>query len=718
MSRDNVAQKNITESWLQALLLTATHFRVPVSEENARVNFSYSSGAQHKSELERLSNNFALSLEWKKVTADILNPWYLPLIIKLPDNAAVYVENISNDGTVKIVFCGLNSTTNQLPIKKFLELIKGCEAVVARPKRNIADARVDDYIKPYKKNWFWSIVLRDSKYFISVLLAALLANVLALSSILFSMQVYDRVIPGKSIPTLAVLFIGVIIAMVFEFTMRIVRVRLIDLIGKRADLKITDTVFGHALRIRMKDRVRSTGTFVSQLRELENVRETITSTTVTAASDLPFFLLFLFIMWLIAGSLAFIPLVALFVMILPGILLQPRLARLANEAMRESSLRNASLIEAVQCNEDIKFNRAEPRFQQEWNFLNEKVGDTNLEVKFITQALMTWSQTVQTLVFAVTILVGSFLVMDGDITTGVLLGASILSSRMMAPMAQVSALLARWQSTKVSLKSLNELMEKPVDSEFGKKLIHKPTINGHFVLDKVAVTYDVKKPPILGIKYLEIKPNEKIALLGRNGSGKSTLLYTLSGLLDPVTGQIKLDDVNLAAIDPYDVRRDIGYVGSNSRLIHGTLRDNMTLGKPDATDSQIVQALTLAGAGELVKRSSDGLNLILWEGGIGLSGGQRQAVLLARTFLTQSKILLLDEPTSALDEIAEHQLISNLKNWVADKTLIVATHKTSVLSLVDRIIVLNNGQIVLDGPRDDILKKLIGDNPSSTPVGV
>ncbi|WP_262860517.1 type I secretion system permease/ATPase [Morganella morganii] len=706
-------QKNEhSESWLQALLLAARHYRLPVSEENVRVNFTYSSGTEHRTELQRLARNTGLTLTWVPLTREILNPWYLPFIVALPDGKAMYAESISADGRVQVILPGDGQHKNHVTMDDLLTLTQGGDVILTRPERNVPDARVDDYIKPFKKRWFWDIVLRDRKYFTSVLIAALLANVLALSSILFSMQVYDRVIPGKSIPTLLVLFIGVLIAMGFEFTMRIMRVRLIDLIGKRADLKITDTVFGHALRIRMKERMRSTGTFVSQLRELENVRETITSTTVTAASDLPFFFLFLVILWLIAGPLALVPLVALFVMILPGLLLQPKLGILANEAMRESTLRNASLIEAVQCAEDIKFHRAEPRFQQEWNYLNEKVGDTNLKVKFITQGLMTWSQTIQTLVFAVTVLCGAFLVMDGAITTGALLGASILSSRMMAPMAQISGLLARWQSTKVSLKSLNELMEKPVDAQYGTRLVHKPSLTGHYEFENVAITYDLQASPVLTIGSLTIRPGEKIAILGRNGSGKSTLLYALSGLLDPVAGQIRLDGINLAALDPYDVRRDIGYLGANSRLLHGTLRDNMTLGAPKADDAQIIRALQIAGVEDLVSSSPQGLSRVLWEGGIGLSGGQRQAVLLARTILTNPNIVLLDEPTSALDEIAEQKLIAGLKTWSQDKTLIVTTHRTSVLQLADRIIVMNNGRIALDDARDEVLKNLMSGSDS------
>lgn len=655
-----------SESWLQALLLAARHYRLPVSEENVRVNFTYSSGTEHRTELQRLARNTGLTLEWVPLTREMLNPWYLPFIVALPDGRAMYAESISADGRVQVILQGGGQHKNHVTMDDLLKLTQGGEVILTRPERNVPDARVDDYIKPFKKSWFWDVVLRDRKYFTSVL-----------------------------------------IAMGFEFTMRIMRVRLIDLIGKRADLKITDTVFGHALRIRMKERMRSTGTFVSQLRELENVRETITSTTVTAASDLPFFFLFLVILWLIAGPLALVPLVALFVMILPGLLLQPKLEVLANEAMRESTLRNASLIEAVQCAEDIKFHRAEPRFQQEWNYLNEKVGDTNLKVKFITQGLMTWSQTIQTLVFAVTVLCGAFLVMDGAITTGALLGASILSSRMMAPMAQISGLLARWQSTKVSLKSLNELMEKPVDAQYGTRLVHKPSLTGHYEFENVAITYDLQASPVLTIGSLTIRPGEKIAILGRNGSGKSTLLYALSGLLDPVAGQVRLDGINLAAIDPYDVRRDIGYLGANSRLLHGTLRDNMTLGAPKADDAQIIRALQIAGVADLVSSSPQGLSRVLWEGGIGLSGGQRQAVLLARTILTNPNIVLLDEPTSALDEIAEQKLIAGLKTWSQDKTLIVTTHRTSVLQLADRIIVMNNGRIALDGARDEVLKNLM-----------
>ncbi|MCP4183294.1 MAG: type I secretion system permease/ATPase, partial [Hyphomicrobiales bacterium] len=316
------------------------------------------------------------------------------------------------------------------------------------------DIRIDEYIKPYEASWFWSIVLKDWKRYIDIMFASLLANILTLATIVFSMNVYDRVVPAQSVPTLWVLAGGVLIAAIFEFSLRVARIYLSDIIGKRADLTISDRVFGHALRIKNKERSKSTGTFISQIRELEGVRELVTSTTISAIADLPFFLLFLVIFWLIGGSLFWVMVLVVPLMIIPGILIQKPLAKLAQEGMRESAIRNATLVEAVQGIEDIKLLRAESRFQNQWNHMNEISADISMRQRKLVGVMTTWTQKVQGLTFAIVVLVGCFAVMKGEMTTGALVACSILSSRMLGPIAQISGVLGRLQQAKVAKTSL------------------------------------------------------------------------------------------------------------------------------------------------------------------------------------------------------------------------------------------------------------------------
>lgn len=424
---------------------------------------------------------------------------------------------------------------------------------------------------------------------------------------------------------------------------------------------------------------------------------------------MPFFLLFCIVFWWLAGSLVWIPIIAVVLMVVPGLLSQGKLRKYANQAMRESSLRNAMLVEAIQGNEDIKSLQAEQRFQHQWNNYNAVSADVNLQLRSLVSNLTNWTQSIQMAAFAVIVLFGAPMVINGDLTTGSLIAASILGGRMIGPMAGLTQVLSRWQQAKVALSGINKLMELPVDHAEGTKRVHKNPIDGHYQIDKASFFYNEESPaPSLQVKSLEINPGEKIAILGRNGAGKSTLLQVLSGLMEPRQGTVKLDGISLSHIDPADVRRDISLMSQNSMLFHGTIRENLLLGAPMATDEAILKALTMTGASDFIQKIPTGLDYVIAEGGRGLSGGQKQSLLLSRTLLRDPHVLLLDEPTASLDDVTEKLFISGLKDWMKGKSLIVATHKMSIINIVDRIIVIDNGQIVLDEPKAIALAKLTG----------
>ncbi len=692
------------QPWLEAMLNIAGHYRMGVSEESVRVSLSWERGSDPDAVLHRMAAQMGLMLRFETYSDKALDPWRLPLAVELRSGQVAIIEKADGKGR----FSALLSGEQGLPITLSLENLRerAVRVAVLRPESSVPDARVDDYIKPYQANWFWRIALRDWKRYGDVALAAMAANVLALAGVIFAMQVYDRVIPAQSESTLWVLFLGVMLAIGFEFLLRMSRSRIADLIGKRADLKITDMVFGHALRVRNDARPKSTGTFISQIRELEQIRELITSTTISAVTDLPFVLLFLAILYLTGGPLLYIALGALPLLILPGLLAQRPLAKLSNEGMRESAIRNAVLVEAVQGIEDIKLLRAEPRFQNQWNQLHAVSADISIRQRHITNFLLTWTQELQGLVYAAVLLGGCYLVMNGDMTTGALVGSSILASRMMAPLAQISSVFARWQQAKVARQGLDELMKRPVDQPEHSRLLHRPLLQGQFDLDKIQYRYGEKdKTPALEISSLKIRPGERIAVLGRNGAGKSTLLQVLAGLQVPQSGSIKLSGLEMSLIDPADVRRDVGLLTQNSRLFFGSIRDNLTMGRPMATDNEILQALELSGALGLVQSQEGGLDYLIMEGGVGLSGGQKQALLLARTLIREPATVLLDEPTASLDEMSEMQILEQLTPWFEGRTLIVATHRLAVLQWVERILVIDGGRLVMDGPKEQVLAR-------------
>ncbi|MDH2021007.1 type I secretion system permease/ATPase [Acinetobacter ursingii] len=690
------------QPWLQSVLVIAKHYRIEPSEERIRLQLDWNQNHTVDDVLLLICRQMGLNYRKLTFSGELLNPWRLPVIAEFHDGQVGVIDKADGEGQVSIQLSGEQGLAQSFRLDQLNSLIKNI--YIVRPETSIPDARVDEYIKPYEPSWFWSIVLKDWKRYIDIMFASLIANILALATIIFSMQVYDRVVPSQSYPTLWVLAGGVLLAAIFEFVLRVARIYLSDIIGKRADLKISDRVFGHALRIKNKERSKSTGTFISQVRELEGVRELVTSTTISAIADLPFFFLFLVIFWLIGGNLFWVMVLVVPLMIVPGLLVQKKLAKLAQEGMRESSIRNAILVEAVQGIEDIKLLRAESRFQNQWNHMNEVSADISMRQRKIVGILTAWTQKIQGLTYAIVVLVGCFAVIKGDMTTGALVACSILSSRMLAPISQITGVLGRLQQAKVAKTSLDELMKKPVDQPDQAHLIHKPVIYGDYELKGVVFQYGQDDPkPTLIIPNLSIQAGEKIAVLGRNGAGKSTLLQLLSGMQFPLQGKISLDGLDLSLIDPSDILRDMGLLNQNAHLFYGTIRENLTLGAPLANDEDILKVLKMTGALSFVEEKKEGLDHLILEGGVGFSGGQRQALLLARLLIRQPNILLLDEPTASIDDVSEKMLIDHLKTWLGHRTLIVATHRRAVLELVDRIIVVNEGKIVMDGPRDQIL---------------
>lgn len=693
--------------WIEAIITVAKHYRLEVSTENISLTSHWLNNEPMSDVLRSMARQAGLTVGVIKLTPSDLSAWRLPLVVQFKDGQIGVIDTIDQQGEVGITYSGDAGVKGRISKEELLNHVD--LAVVLRPSHTVPDARIDDYIKPHDRHWFRKMVLRDWRPYGHIFLASLIVNVLALAGILFTRQVYDRVIPAESYPTLYVLFSGVIIAIIFGFIMRIMRARVTDLLGKRADLRISDRVFGHALRIKNAARPRSTGTFISQIRELDNIREMLTSTTVVAFADIPFFLLFCVVFWYFAGILVLIPIFAVVLMVLPGLLAQKKLRHLANEALRESSLRNAMLVEAIQGNEDIKTLQAEQRFQQQWNNYNAVSAEVNLRLRSLVNYLNSWTQTIQTATFVVIVLFGAPMVIEGDLTTGTLIAASILGGRMIAPMAGLTQVLSRWQQAKVAFNGINQLMELPVDTPDGEKRVHKSVIAGNYSILNASFFYSEEhSQPALHVKKLSIKAGEKIAILGRNGAGKSTLLQVLSGLLEPRNGIVTLDGISLRHIDPADVRRDVGLMSQNASLFHGTIRENLMLGAPMATDDDLLRALNMTGAADFIRKIPTGLDYVIAEGGIGLSGGQRQSLLLSRLMVRNPHIVLLDEPTSALDDVTEKHFLSELDSWTIDKTLVVATHKMSVVNRVDRIIVIDNGQIVLDDPKDIALAKLSG----------
>ncbi|MDV5140529.1 MULTISPECIES: type I secretion system permease/ATPase [Yersiniaceae] len=695
--------KTTTEAWIAAMVRAAEIFGKPADPQFLRQQMRWFEQLSPARQLERLSG--LMGLQVSVVPRDRVR-WrqeVLPAIVVLEQGTTAVIETLDADGQAGYWLQDGGDILRQADLSSLLSQGDSNVVLVGVAARG-RDRRIDEFVQPYRKHWFWHNFRGAGRRIGEISLASVIGNVLALAGILFSMQVYDRVIPAESFSSLWVLFVGVLLAAAIEYGIRLMRTRVSDLMGKRIDLKVSSLFFARAMSMKNEARPKSTGSFISQLREIDQVRELLTSTTVGAAADMPFVLLFLAIMAFIGGPLVIIPLLAIPLIVIPGLLIQIPMAKLAKEGMREGALRNAVLVEAIEGIEDIKALQAEPYFQRQWE-QNHEVGATiGMKQRLWGARLTGWASTVQQLTYAGMLVFGVYLVLNGDITTGTLVAASLLSSRTIAPLMQLTLVFSRWQHAKSAMKGLDELLKKPLDRPEEGEMAHCPALSGHYQLSNVQYAYDAEQGPnVLGVGKLEIKPGERVAILGKVGAGKSTLLKLLAGQATPTGGKIIIDGVDITRIDPVDLRRQLGYLSQDSRLFFGTLRQNLMLGHPHATDQEMLQALRISGALSMVQQDAASLDRIINEGGRGLSGGQQQMVLISRMVLRNPQVVLMDEPTASMDEQLEEYVLRQMHSWLTGRTLVLVTHRPALLKLVDRIVVMDNGRVVADGPREQIL---------------
>jgi ATP-binding cassette, subfamily C, bacterial LapB len=707
---ENVASPSA--AWAGAIVLAARRLGVACSPESVHIASAWDSD---NSEQAVVDVAFAAGLAGQFADIRIRDAAkiVLPALVMTPAGQVGVITSIAGSEASLQFMVDDNTLERAMPLKE-LAPSGALRLLLLSESRRVRDERASSYISESDRTWLRNIFARNWNIFIELGLGSLFGNLLAIATSLFAMQVWDRVVPARSINTLWVLATGVGLALILELLIRTARAGLGDRFGKQADLQLSAMFFSRLLDIRNDARPRSPGTLISQLRDMEQLRELLTSSTLGVLIDLPFVAAFLFIIWLLGGPLVYVPLAAIPLLIIPGLIAQVPLARMSNEGLNEAALRNAILMEAIYRVEDIKVLQAEPRFRRIWNNVNKVSGDIGLRQKFLSGLLVNFSQMIQQLAYVGVIIMGVYGILDGAISFGAVLACSILTSRTIAPLSQISGILGRLQNARIGKKALDGLLKLPLDHDPGKDAYHKPSLTGSYRFENVVYAYGPEDKPALTIPQLRIEPGERIAILGRVGAGKSTLLRIAGGLATPVQGQILFNDTNMGMIDVSDVRRDIGFVFQDSSLFYGSLRENLLIGNPTASDAQILEAMRISCADQLLLNQPHGLDLKLREGGLGLSGGQKQALVLARALLRPHNVLLMDEPTASLDETTEAAIIENLKKWCGKRTVILATHRYAPLALVNRIIVIDGGRIVRDGPKDEILGALSGPQGART----
>lgn len=597
-----------------------------------------------------------------------------------------------------------------------------CWFLKARPQQ---DRRSELPEYSMDKGWFWKVIWRFKSYYVQVAIASVLINVLALIGSLYVMNVYDRVIPNSAYETLWVLSIGVVAANVFEFLARSIRARLTDIAGKKADLIISSAIFRRVMAMDLAQKPASSGSYASNLRDFESVRDFMTSASLLALVDLPFVLLFIAVMWMVAGPLALVPLLTIPLVVGVGLLAQVPLAKYTHESMRESSQRQGLAVESIEGLETLKTHNATNWAQQRWERYTAATAQSAMKLKDWSNGVVNFSLLVQQLNTVGLVVWGTYLIHEPNpaarITMGALIACVILSGRALAPLSQVAGLLVRLQQARVALGGIDSIVERKTEREAGRSYIGLTQVRGELQFDGAGFRYGTGGQPgplvLQGLK-LRIQPGEKVAILGRIGSGKSTLLRLAAGLYAPSEGNVLLDGVDLRQIDPADVRAHVSLLGQAPRLFLGTLRENLDLGRMDrlSSDDELIAALRRFGLDRLVQSHPLGLNMPLGEDGHGLSGGQKQIVGLARLTLREPRVVLLDEPTSGLDDMTERAALQAVADWAEGRTLVVVTHRPQVLPFVQRVIVIDQGHVVMDGPRDAVLQRLGMAAPARPPA--
>ncbi|MBV7394904.1 ATP-binding cassette domain-containing protein [Mameliella sediminis] len=635
-------------------------------------------------------------------TPDSLVPALWPALAMMTNGQAVLV--LSQEGHSLTIYDETSAARrSEVSLDEFGSVFTGELLRADAPVQALSDvhASVDG-----QAHWFWGQFRRFSKHFAEVALGSFVANLLAVSVALFSLQVYDRVIPHQSEATLWVLAAGALMALLLEGLLKVSRSHLLDGAGRQIELGVQGLLMNRLLGMRSDLPGRSPSQLFSAVREFGSVREFFTASTVGALADIPFIFVFLLLVWSIAGSVVWVLILGGLLMVVPGFFMQKRMIRLTQEMQGASARQSRLLQESVVELDTIKTQRAEDRFVRLWEELSAVQALKSSDQRRLAAKLTFWSQGIQQGTYVAAVITGTYLVFAGEFTVGSIIAVSILSSRTLAPLTQLSGILARWGNVKAALDGLDAIANVPQDRSEGRHYLRREGLSGKYELRETTYRYDPEGATVLDLNQLAIQPGQTVAVLGANGSGKSTLLKLLSGLYAPTGGKVLVDGTEMSQIEPRDLRRSIGYLGQEVRLFQGTLRDNLNLSLLERDDDRLLEALDFAGLGPFVKTHPKGLDLDIRDGGEGLSVGQRQSIGWARLWLQDPDICLLDEPTAALDQTLEKTLISRLEGWLQGRTAVIATHRVPILSLVSRTLILANGRMVIDGPRDKVLDHL------------
>ncbi|GIK98364.1 MAG: ABC transporter [Alphaproteobacteria bacterium] len=652
----------------------------------------------------KAADRIGLSASVLKRRLDKLTKLSLPAVLLLEGGDACVLLDLLPDGRAEIATPENLDGSQQVALSDLADRFTGL-AITVRPKIRL-DVRSSDLAPAAPKSWFWGTIRRFSPIYAEVVLAALLLNMFAVVSPIFVMQVYDRVVPNRAFETLWMLAIGAIAVFGFDFLLRTLRGYFLDRTGKTLDRRISGRIFEHIMSIRMASGPASSGAFANNIREFETLRDFFTSASLAAVVDLPFLFLFLGVIAMIGGPVAIVPAVLVPVVLVFSALVQIPMRRAVERNYRESAQKHATLIEALNGLDSIKAASAEGHLQRDWNGYVAASAQSATTSRLWSQISINFTSLAANLATVGVVIWGVYRTAEGDMTMGAMVACSMLTGRAMAPLGQISALIVRFHQSLTSLRGLNRLMELPSERPAGKVFLRRPQVDGAIEFRDVSFAYPGQQGKALDGISFRVAPGERVGIVGRIGSGKTTIERLALGLFEPQNGAVLVDGTDIRQLDPADLRRNIGCVLQDAHIFFGSVKDNIILGAPYVDEESVLRAAQVGGVDQFVKAHPHGFDMQVGEGGRYLSGGQRQAIAIARAMLMNPPILLLDEPTSHMDNSTENAFKSRLAEALPGKTLLLVTHRNSMLSLVDRLIVIDGGKIVADGPKSVVLDAL------------
>jgi ATP-binding cassette subfamily C protein LapB len=691
-----------------ALLYLAAHHGRALSRNALLSGLPITDGRLTVPLLVRAAQRAGLEVEpVKRPLADI-PALVLPAILIQRDGSMLILLHIDHDKQTAVTIDPTARKGEQTRSFAALEPSYLGYAILARPAA-VADPRAAAAGDLPRAHWFWSVARKFWPNYGHIAIAALVINMLALASPLFIMNVYDRVIPNGAIPSLVALGAGLAIAIGFDFLLRIVRSRITDMTGKKLDVVLAANIFEHIMSVKMAQRPTSIGILANQMREFDSVKEFFTSGSVVSAMDLLFAIIFVVVLFFIAGPLAWIPLLMLPLMIGAGLILQVPLDRAMRRLQAESSARHGVLIESLNGIETVRAVGAEARMQTAWERSVAATARSGEDVHFWSSLALTVASSAQQVTSLLMVAIGVFLILEGKLSMGALVAANMLAGRVLAPISSIAAVITRATQTFIAMKAMNRVMTLERERPPERSYVARQVTQGRVAFNNVTFKYPGGATNALDKVSFRIEPGERVGIVGRVGSGKTTVGRLITEFYDPAEGQVFVDGVDVRQFDPADLRSGVGFVLQDVDLFFGKLRDNIALGKPEATDEEILAAARLSGVETFIAGHPLGYDMMISEGGRSLSGGQKQAIGLARVLLRKPKILFLDEPTAHFDTRSEAEFLERLKGiTTADMTIIVSTHRPSLLNLVNRLLVFDQGKLIQDGPRDKVIEWLRG----------